>query len=217
MNYLEDEKKELEERLKREEEIHNLQMNSISEFGNALEGLGAHGKTFVSYFNAALQSALRIADAINSLETDQLSGILGIATGGFGFLAKFIPGLAKGGTVTNFGGGNVSFQPHQKFATGVSNFTVPPGFNRDDYLIGVQSGEKVTVTPASGNNNQNTDRILTDVYNRIGALTEVMRSQVRSSGSNTIVLKIGDKTIGTIVQEANNRFNRQNTIQTTDF
>lgn len=169
----EDEKKELEERLKKEEEIHNLRMNAISEFGNALEGLSAHGKTFVSYFNAALQAALKISDALDTMKTDQLSGILGIASGGLGFITKLLPGMAKGGSLTNFGGGNVSYQPHQKFASGVNNFVVPPGYNRDNYLVGVQSGEKLNVTPANARNNSASgidNKMLGLIAGRVGAL-----------------------------------------------
>lgn len=180
-NLSDKEKKDLFERLSQEEEIHNLRMNSISEFGNALEGLGSHGETMVSYFNAALQTALRISDAIDTMKTDQLSGILGIASGGFGFISKLF-GLKGGGSVTNSGGGNVSFQPYKKFASGVNDFIVPPGYNRDNYIVGVQSGEKLNVTPANqvGNGTVTMEKILRDVYNRIGALTEVVRDQKTS-------------------------------------
>ncbi|MBK8947189.1 MAG: hypothetical protein IPM32_18265 [Ignavibacteriae bacterium] len=129
-------------------------MSSISEFGNALESLGSHGKTFVSYFNAALQSAIKINEAINTMKTDQLSGTLGIFSG-FASFFSHIFGFSKGGTVTNQNG-NISIEPHKKFASGVSNFTVPAGFNKDNYLIGVQSGEKVSVTPAGQSNNLST-------------------------------------------------------------
>lgn len=174
---IENDKRIAEEKIRQEYEIHNLRMNSISEFGNALEGLGAHGKTLVSYFNAALQATLRIVDAVGNMGTDKTSGILGIFSGLFGFATKLIPGLAQGGSVTN-SGGNVSIQPYKKFASGTSGYMVPPGFNRDNYIIGVQSGERVDVTPANkvGNNNIAIERGLRDVYNRIGALTEVVRS-----------------------------------------
>lgn len=167
----EEEKKNLEERFKREEEIHNLRMNAISEFGNALEGLGSHSETFVSYLNAGLQAALKIADALDKMKTDELSGILGIASGGMGFLSKLL-GLKKGGSVTN-SGGNISFQPHKSFASGTPGFTVPPGFNRDNYLVGVQSGERLTVTPANQKSNNSSgmnDATLKLIANRIGAM-----------------------------------------------
>jgi len=173
-------KADQEEERRREGEIHNLRMNSISEFGYALDGLGSHGETMVSYFNSALQAVLRIHDAVNDLDTDQFSGILGIASGGLGFVSKLF-GLKKGGSVTN-SGGSVSIQPYQKFASGVSGFTVPPGFNRDNYIVGVQSGERLDVTPANQvrTGNASTDKILRDVYNRIGALTEVVRNSKSS-------------------------------------
>lgn len=38
--------------------------------------------------------------------------------------------------------------PIPRFAQG-GDFIVPPGFNRDNYLMGVQSGERVQVTPAN--------------------------------------------------------------------
>ncbi len=216
----EDEKKELEERLKKEEEIHNLRMNAISEFGNALEGLSAHGKTFLSYFNAALQAALKISDALDTMKTDQLSGILGIATGGLGFITKLLPGMAKGGSVTNFGGGNVSYQPHQKFASGVNNFVVPPGYNRDNYLVGVQSGEKLNVTPANQSNNISTkelENILNGVYGRLGAMNSNMINYLRGSQAQIINLKLGDETITRIIQKGLNKNNRSNSLPTTDF
>ena len=105
------------------------------------------------------------------MNTDQFSGILGIASGGFGFLSKLL-GLKKGGSVTN-SGGNVSFQPHKSFASGTAGFTVPPGFNRDNYLVGVQSGERLTVTPANqkgSNGSGMNDATLKLIANRIGAM-----------------------------------------------
>lgn len=198
---IENDKKIIEERLRQEQEVHNLRMNSISEFGDALEGLGSHGKTFVSYFNAALQSVLRIVNAVDSMKTDQLSGILGIASGGLGFLSKLIPGLASGGSVTN-SGGNVSIKPYQKFASGVSGYTVPPGFNRDNYIIGVQSGERVDVTPASqaGKSQGGSDTaMLKLIANRIGAmnsnLSGSMEELVKVSVDKVLKAKVDNQSL----------------------
>ncbi|MBK7106606.1 MAG: hypothetical protein IPH62_15135 [Ignavibacteriae bacterium] len=218
----EDEKKDLKERLEREKEIHELRMNALGEFGNALEGLGSHGKTFVSYFNTILQTALRISDALNTMKEDPFSGGLGIASGIFGLVTKLIPGMAKGGSVSNFGGGNIQFQPHQKFASGVNNFVVPPGFNRDNYLVGVQSGERLNVTPANQTNNLSTksiENILSGIYGRIGAMNLNVTNAIRGglSDSQIINLKIGDETISKVIQRRTNRNNRSNTKPTTDL
>lgn len=51
------------------------------------------------------------------------------------------------------GGGGAAYQttlgtPFAGFANGIRGFVVPPGFHRDNYLVGLTSGERVDVTPA---------------------------------------------------------------------
>jgi uncharacterized protein YlaN (UPF0358 family) len=40
--------------------------------------------------------------------------------------------------------------PQEGFATGVSNFVVPPGYPNDSFMVGLTSGEVVNVDPAGG-------------------------------------------------------------------
>ncbi len=167
----EKERKRAEQKKQEEIELHTLRMSAISEFGNALEALGSHSKTFVAYLNAALQTALRIVDALDTINgsngktKDTFTGILGIASGIAGFVGAF---LKEGGTVTNYGGGRANVQPYKKFASGTAGFIVPSGFNKDDYIVGVSSGEKITVTPAGAVGQQ--EKLLFQINQQIGAL-----------------------------------------------
>lgn len=73
-----------------------------------------------------------------------LGAIFAPATGGASAVAAAAT-MHKGGTVVN-SGGRVSVGPG--FATG-TDFIVPKGFPYDSYPIRVESGERVTVTPAN--------------------------------------------------------------------
>lgn len=173
-------------RMQEEEQIHNLRMSSISEFGNALASLGTHGKTFVNIFNEVLQTAIRIAQAINTINTDKFSGLLGIFSGGLGLVGTLMT-LKEGGAVTNYGGGNVSFQPHKKFDSGVNNFVVPPGFNRDNYIVGVQSGERLSVTPANAVSKDDGLNKLAYLLNNLLNATQAQTMTLASKNFNVII------------------------------
>jgi len=80
-----------------------------------------------------------------------------------------------------------------KFATGGGGI-VPPGFNNDDFLIGVSSGEEFQVTPAGGNiNNSRTvgDVNMTVVVqassgDSVDTLTNKLIQAVRVNGQNIV-------------------------------
>jgi hypothetical protein len=87
---------------------------------------------------------------------------LNISTGGGGAYGGGNVGeraantYAGGGTgdKKSYGGYQEDFDPLKKFSTG-GDFIVPPGYPNDSYRIGVQSGERVTVTPAGQSGGQN--------------------------------------------------------------
>ena len=115
-------------------------------------------------------------------------------------------GAAAGGTY------NANSQGIQKMATGGS-FIVPTGHPTDTYPLLLRSGEQATITPQHqvGRN----DEIMTGIYNRLGALTEVVRSQ--KQGDVTVVTNVGGRTIAREVHTTENRLIRQNVQRTEDF
>ncbi|MEW6507177.1 MAG: hypothetical protein AB1432_05470 [Bacteroidota bacterium] len=79
----------------------------------------------------------------------------------FAFLGLPIPGAAEGGTYIGTNRGV------KRLASGGS-FIVPPGFPNDNYPMFVQSGEKVSVTPANRVGEQ--ERLLGRLINQINIL-----------------------------------------------
>ncbi len=97
-------------------------------------------KAFAGFANYAMQAVEQIIAKWAILNLFSAFAPSGAGVGLFSML-----GFANGGTVTNYGGGNVKVN---KFASG-ANFVVPPGFPNDSYPMMVQSGERVQVTPAN--------------------------------------------------------------------
>jgi len=119
---------------------YNKELDDISKIGNELErAFSKSGDSLLSKLNEALQIAIKIAKAIKNNEGPL--EILGEIIPAIGFLF----GLHKGGTVVN-SGGRISVGPG--FASG-TDFVVPHGFPNDSYPFRVESGERVTVTPAN--------------------------------------------------------------------
>jgi len=103
------------------------------------EDSAAMTKAFAGFANYALQAVEQLIAKWAVLNVFAFA----LDLPGIGF-SKML-GLANGGTVTNYGGGNIKVN---KFASG-ANFVVPPGFPNDSYPMMVQSGERVQVTPAN--------------------------------------------------------------------
>lgn len=70
---------------------------------------------------------------------------------------------AVGGSRAGAGAG-VGSMPNQAFASGVSDFVVPPGYPNDSYMVGLTSGETVNVTPAGQTTNNNVGGMVFNVY-----------------------------------------------------
>lgn len=174
------------------------QLNAASQLGWALEdAFSRSGDSLLSSLNQALQIALQISAAVkamNNPETDGFAGILGLAGSivpGLGLLGGLF-GLHDGGTVTNIGG-HVNYSPIPKFANG-TDFIVPPGYNNDSFPMMVESGERVTVTPA---NRSGSDGNMNALVNRIDVMTanivEIMKP--RSQDAIQLFGEIGDNAI----------------------
>ncbi len=161
--------------IEKQNALHEDMLSSASEFGYALtNAFGGSGKSFLSWLNMALQAAIRISDIVDKMNAGEKSG----ASGGLGIITtilSFIPGLSKGGSVVNYGG-NVSYTRIPKFASGVSSFTVPPGYPGDSFPIMVESGERVTVTPAAATRDQNG---LADIKGYLEAMVIAINKQKR--------------------------------------
>jgi hypothetical protein len=131
-----------------EETYGNLANGFTDAFGvmriRASEAASETEKAFISMGNSIIQMIQRI------LVEWALLNLFSFITGGTGVGLAKVAGLSSGGTVTNAGNGTGTIQPHQKFSSGVTNFNVPSGYSKDDYLVGVSTGEKVTVTPKGG-------------------------------------------------------------------
>lgn len=141
-------------------------ISAAGELGNALQNaFGRATDSFVSKLIRALQVAIKIADAIERSQTAKgAAGPLGIISSILGFAGVF---GHSGGDFIGVGGGNA-----MKLAGGGS-FTVPAGYPNDRFgPLYVESGEKVSVTPANKVGMQ--DRALSAIASRM----EVMNMQL---------------------------------------
>ena len=124
-------------------------LSAVRSIANVLQN--AFGdNTLINQLTKALEIAEAIAVVIQSISL--LGTLFGNPAGITGAVEAGSSGIltAKGGSVVNTGS-KVSFTPWNrvpKFASGVKDFMVPGGFPNDSFPIRVQSGERVTVTPA---------------------------------------------------------------------
>lgn len=158
--------------------------------------------------NLGIQLAGMVAQA---LLFKTIMAALDVSTAGIGGSILSIFGLAKGGTVTNTGSG-VSYSPHKKAAFGLNNFTVPGGYYKDNFLIGVQTGERVKVTPANQSGNENSS--LSQVSNRLGSIEKAIQrmdanNMSKSGGMNVVNWQIGGRTLATILLKEMNQMSRE--------
>lgn len=156
----------IDENAQREQETWDANISAASELGNALQNaFGRATDSFISKLIAALQVAIRIADAIERSQTAKgAAGPLGIISSILGFVGLF---GHSGGEFIGVGGGNA-----MKLADGGS-FRVPAGYPNDRFgPLYVESGEKVSVTPANRVADQ--DRMMSALVSRM----EVMNMQL---------------------------------------
>lgn len=145
-------------------EVHNQRLNEVSQLGSALQNAFARsGDTLLSKMVGVLQVAIQVAQAVQMMNVGT-GGPLGIVSAALGI---FGIGFATGGTLTNYGNSISVNRNIPSFATG-GNFTVPKGYDNDSFPIMVQSGERVSVTPA--NTVGNSERLLAQLINRVDAL-----------------------------------------------
>lgn len=118
-------------------------------------------------------------------------------------------GFATGGSVTNFGAGNVSVSKVPGFASGAS-FTVPPtGRQGDSFLMSVAPGERVDVTAAQKTpfiTSASNARELLAIKDSIDGLHLMLAE--KSFGSGDVYLD--SEKISKKVQEKTNRLKRSN-------
>ena len=146
--------------------------------------------------------ALKLADMV--IQATAFAAIMSLInpSGGtfLGRIGKFL-GFAHGGSVANYGGGNVSVK---KFASGGS-FTVPPGYANDSFPIMVQSGERVTVTPAHQVNGSNfsTKSLEVKLDQMAGAINQLASRNINL----TSILQLDSKEVAKAVSLRQSEFN----------
>jgi len=195
----------------KDQQLARERLNAVSQLGDQIQrAFDPDGSGLLSILNRALQTAIQIAQAIRTMNSggDSFVGGLGIAGSIIG-LAGGLLGLNKGGSVSN-ANGKINYNPHKKAATGLDRFKVPPGFYKDNYLIGVQSGETVTVTPNNYNNNFNDGNIVSAI-NGLKSNFEGLSRYIAGSLANQppVIVTLPDGTvIGTSAQSGINKLNR---------
>jgi len=161
------------------------------------------GDSLLSKFNIMVQMALRIATILNS------ANALNTAAGPLGIISAIIGGVSaissKGHTGGVFENGKkvASFANVPRLSSGGS-FTVPVGYPQDTYPLLVETGEKVSVTPATSAGN--TDKLLKNILTAIQAQTI---NSIENKPIVTIVNKIdGSEFTSKVVQPNINRLNK---------
>jgi len=115
-------------------------------------------------------------------------------------------GHILGGSITNYGNGNVNVRPHKKAMFG-SDFFIPPGYPNDTYIMGLTSGEHAEITPAGESGG---------LSKKMDSMISILRSMNsnrgnQASGSQVISVNIdGETFIKQIVKPIENRLIKQN-------
>lgn len=136
------------------EELYNFQLTAMEQFG-LIDGHTRvwmdsvdkvfdridDGKGTIDDVGAALAALPKSTDIFVNVKvtetyTERLQGQADA------YAQQVIGGLGSSG---NYRGG-----AQEGFATGVSNFVVPPGYPNDSFMVGLTSGEVVNVDPAGG-------------------------------------------------------------------
>lgn len=183
--------------------LHDDMLNAASEFGNALENaVDRAGDNFVKYINQALQAAIKIADILDKIDSGDK-----LPESGFLRIAATIISLFSG----HSGGEFISTSAGVMKMAGGGSFIVPSGYPHDTFPLMVETGERVTVTPASQVGAQNfSDQAivakLDRVVNSIHALTKITL-QNREVISN---LYLDSKLLATSITNTQNDFERGN-------
>ena len=120
---------------------------SVSNMGNVFSSILNAGTNLANILGIAADSfagkLISAFDTVNQIANSILNVIGAVAGGGGGGIFGLIGTLfGKQGGVFE-GGKQIA-----KFAGG-GDFIVPPGFSEDSFRMGVQSGERVTVTPSN--------------------------------------------------------------------
>ena len=176
------------------QKLFDERLSAVGELSSAMAGATDKSKSFVTYLNQAVQAALRVAKAINSIqEGNQLTGVLGIFSGVLGFLG----GLSTGGSVNTSSTGAEVSRGIPRFATGVLGHLVPSGHERDDYFVGLKSRETMDVYPTG----TTPPRLRADEYNATakeisrlnqniyGMMEEIMIGLYSERGSGDLVAR----------------------------
>ena len=152
---------------KEQKKLHNDMMDTASEFGNALQNAFARsGKSLINYLNVALQSAIRIMDIMDKMNTGEksnTSGVLGIISSILPFFA-----MANGGIINEpvFGVGKMTGRSYAFGEGGVSEMVMP--MNR--ILPAYSGGQNINVHVTVDGRTKGTDieYVVRQVQKRIG-------------------------------------------------
>lgn len=166
-------------------------LDAASEFGNALENaFGRAGDKFINYMNNAIQAAIKIADTLSKVS----SGDKSTESGALNIFAAVLSLFAKPGA---HDGGNFVGTPRgvMKMAGGGS-FIVPSGYNNDSFPLMVETGERVTVTPARQINNSSGDSsALLSALGRVEVAVKAMNRNLVNKEFNANIFNPIDGTV----------------------
>jgi TP901 family phage tail tape measure protein len=105
---------------------------------------------FLNIFNGIAQAVGGIFKGVINTIID----VINLGINAVNILIDKLPDFNIGG----FSKANLKIPEIRKFATG-GDFIVPPGYPNDSYLMGVQSGERVKVTPSNQVSNDNREYV----------------------------------------------------------
>lgn len=144
-------------------------IDDLDEAADAAERLDKRLKGVAAQLGASIRSGEDFLKVLIRIALQQLALEF---TGPVGIAAAFASSLFKQG-----GGGVVGPSGHIQAATGLSGI-VPQGFNKDDFLIGVNSRERVKVeTPFQASANDAGQRKLVSAVQALSANVSLIRSE----------------------------------------
>ncbi|MEW6039924.1 MAG: hypothetical protein AB1633_00185 [Elusimicrobiota bacterium] len=149
--------------------LRDSMLNTVSEFsGNLSSAMDNAGQRFEIHMNNALHAAVKIADVLSKITSGEQS----IVSGGFSILSSIISVFSAHG-----GGEFVGTSRGVMRMAGGGSFIVPTGYDNDSFPLMVETGEKVTVTPASqvyNNDNSGVIAALARMETKLGMLNRTI-------------------------------------------
>ena len=150
---------------------------------NTAVGIGTAGTLTAAYSTPAMLASIMSFGAADVAGATGFASAVALAKG-----INMVPAFANGG-----------------------DFIVPPGYDRDDFLMRAQTGERVTITPRAQVNNENNSGNTASFRNMMQGMTMSLvnvLSRGNNKGPGAVVINVDGKTLAKIQIQNENKLGK---------